>query len=385
MARFFIDRPIFAWVIAIIIIAGGLALFKLPVSIPQRRTAGGGNQRHLPGCIGQGGRGLGDADHRAEHEGPRWPDLLLLQQLVQRPGHHHPDLRERHQPGHRPGAGAEQAAAGHALLPQEVQRQGINVAKSSSGFLNVIAFVSENGSMDANDIADYVGSNVVDRLSRVPGVGNIRVRWQVRHAHLAGPEQAAYLWPVRRGSDCGDQGTECPVAIGQLGGAPSVKGQQLNATINAQSRLQTPEQFRNIIVRGAQDGAELRLGDVARVELGLSPTTSSPATTASRPAAWRSPGHRRQRAGYCGRRGRCAGRHEELLPGRAEGRDPVRHHPVRARVDQGRGADPARSDRAGVRGDVPVPAELPRHPDPDHRRAGGTAGYLRRAGDAGLR
>ncbi|KAG1252490.1 hypothetical protein G6F68_011765 [Rhizopus microsporus] len=61
------------------------------------------------------------------------------------------------------------------LLPQEVQRQGINVAKSSSGFLNVIAFVSENGSMDANDIADYVGSNVVDRLSRVPGVGNIQV------------------------------------------------------------------------------------------------------------------------------------------------------------------------------------------------------------------
>lgn len=77
------------------------------------------------------------------------------------------------------------------------------------------------------------------------------------------------------------------VAIGQLGGAPSIKGQQLNATINAQSRLQTPEQFRNIIVRGAQDGAELRLGMSPASSWVPSPTTSSPATTASRPAAWR--------------------------------------------------------------------------------------------------
>ncbi|KAG1551568.1 hypothetical protein G6F50_013170 [Rhizopus delemar] len=123
--------------------------------------------------------------------------------------------------------------------------------------------------MDANDIADYVGSNVVDRLSRVPGVGNIQVfggKYAMRiwldpnKLHTYGLSVAEVTAAVKA--------QNAQVAIGQLGGAPSVKGQQLNATINAQSRLQTPEQFRNIIVRGAQDGAELRLGDVARVELG---------------------------------------------------------------------------------------------------------------------
>ncbi|WP_261997320.1 multidrug efflux RND transporter permease subunit SmeE, partial [Stenotrophomonas sp. Ste96] len=155
------------------------------------------------------------------------------------------------------------------LLPQEVQRQGINVAKSSSGFLQVLGFVSEDGSMDANDISDYVGSNIVDPLSRVPGVGNIQV---------FGGKYAMRIWLDPNKLHTYKLSTaeviaaitaqNAQVAIGQLGGAPSIKGQQLNATINAQDRLQTPEQFRNIIVRSAQDGAELRLADVARVELG---------------------------------------------------------------------------------------------------------------------
>ncbi|MGL4690854.1 MAG: multidrug efflux RND transporter permease subunit SmeE, partial [Stenotrophomonas maltophilia] len=155
------------------------------------------------------------------------------------------------------------------LLPQEVQRQGINVAKSSSGFLQVLGFVSEDGSMDANDISDYVGSNIVDPLSSVPGVGNIQV---------FGGKYAMRIWLDPNKLHTYKLSTaeviaaitaqNAQVAIGQLGGAPSIKGQQLNATINAQDRLQTPEQFRNIIVRSAQDGAELRLADVARVELG---------------------------------------------------------------------------------------------------------------------
>ncbi|MGE8250985.1 MAG: multidrug efflux RND transporter permease subunit SmeE, partial [Stenotrophomonas bentonitica] len=133
----------------------------------------------------------------------------------------------------------------------------------------VIGFVSNDGSMDANDISDYVGSNVVDPLSRVPGVGNIQV---------FGGKYAMRIWLDPNKLHTYKLSTaeviaaitaqNAQVAIGQLGGAPSIKGQQLNATINAQDRLQTPEQFRNIIVRSAQDGAELRLADVARVELG---------------------------------------------------------------------------------------------------------------------
>jgi len=123
--------------------------------------------------------------------------------------------------------------------------------------------------MDANDIADYVGSNVVDTLSRVPGVGNIQVfggKYAMRiwldpnklHTYKLSVDEVTAAITAQNAQ----------VAIGQLGGAPSVKGQQLNATINAQDRLQTPEQFRNILVRGGTDGSELRLGDVARVELG---------------------------------------------------------------------------------------------------------------------
>ena len=291
MARFFIDRPIFAWVIAIIImLAGGLALFKLPVSMyPNVAPPAVEISATYPGAsakvvedsvtqiIEQNMKGLdgliyfssnsssnGQATITLTFESGTNPDIAQVQ--VQ-----------------------NKLQLAMPLLPQEVQRQGINVAKSSSGFLNVIAFVSENGSMDANDIADYVGSNVVDRLSRVPGVGNIGVRWQVRHAHLAGPEQAAYLWPVRRGSDCGDQGTECPggdrparrCAVGE---GPAAQRHHQRAVAPADPGT-VPQHHR------ARRAGRCRAapGDVARVELGLSPTTSSPATTASRPAAWRSP------------------------------------------------------------------------------------------------
>src|SRR5690606_23278324 len=117
------------------------------------------------------------------------------------------------------------------LLPQEVQRQGINVAKSASRFLNVLGFVSEDGSMDENDISDYVGSNVVDPLSRVPGVGSIQV---------CGGKYAMRSWldPTRLQSckvsveeiTAAVRAQNARVAVGQLGGAPAVKGQQLNAT-----------------------------------------------------------------------------------------------------------------------------------------------------------
>jgi multidrug efflux pump len=317
MARFFIDRPIFAWVIAIIImLAGGLALFKLPVSMyPNVAPPAVEISATYPGAsakvvedsvtqiIEQNMKGLdgliyfssnsssnGQATITLTFESGTNPDIAQVQ--VQ-----------------------NKLQLAMPLLPQEVQRQGINVAKSSSGFLNVIAFVSENGSMDANDIADYVGSNVVDRLSRVPGVGNIQV---------FGGKYAMRIWldPNKlhtyglsvAGSDRSDQGAERAGGDRPARRCAVGEGQQLNATINAQSRLQTPEQFRNIILRGAQDGAELRLGTSPASSWVPSPTTSSPATTASRPAAWPSPGHRRQRAGYRRRRGCRAGRLKSFFP-----------------------------------------------------------------------
>ncbi|GAB3063864.1 multidrug efflux RND transporter permease subunit SmeE [Stenotrophomonas tumulicola] len=271
MARFFIDRPIFAWVIAIIImLAGALAVLTLPVSMyPEVAPPAVEISATYPGAsakvvedsvtqiIEQNMKGLdgliyfssnssanGQATITLTFESGTDPDIAQVQ--VQ-----------------------NKLQLAMPLLPQEVQRQGINVAKSSSGFLQVIGFVSNDGSMDANDISDFVGSNVVDPLSRVPGVGNIQVfggKYAMRiwldpnklHTYKLSVDEVTAAITAQNAQ----------VAIGQLGGAPSVKGQQLNATINAQDRLQTPEQFRNILVRGGSDGSELRLGDVARVELG---------------------------------------------------------------------------------------------------------------------
>ncbi len=271
MARFFIDRPIFAWVIAIIImLAGALAMLKLPISMyPEVAPPAVSISANYPGAsakvvedsvtqiIEQNMKGLdglmyfssnsssnGQASITLTFESGTDSDIAQVQ--VQ-----------------------NKLQLAMPLLPQEVQRQGINVAKSSSGFLNVLGFVSEDGSMDENDISDYVGSNIVDPLSRVPGVGSIQV---------FGGKYAMRIWldPTKLQTykvsvaevTAAVQAQNAQVAVGQLGGAPAVKGQQLNATINAQDRLQTPEQFRNIVVRTESDGSTLKLGDVARVELG---------------------------------------------------------------------------------------------------------------------
>ncbi|WP_052100859.1 efflux RND transporter permease subunit [Novilysobacter arseniciresistens] len=271
MARFFIDRPIFAWVIAIIImLAGTLAIFTLPVSmypsvappaVEIRATYPGASaqvvENSVTQIVEQNMKGLdgllyfssnsssnGMATITLTFESGTDPDIAQVQ--VQ-----------------------NKLQLAMPLLPQEVQRQGVNVSKSASGFLQVLGFVSEDGSMDRVDISDYVGANLVDPLSRVPGVGNIQV-FGAKYAmriwldpnkldtyRLAVPEVVAAI-----------QAQNAQVAIGQLGGTPAIDGQQLNATINAQDRLQTAEQFRDIVVRANPDGSVLKLGDIARVELG---------------------------------------------------------------------------------------------------------------------
>ncbi|MNL98597.1 Multidrug efflux pump subunit AcrB [compost metagenome] len=271
MARFFIDRPIFAWVIAIIImLAGALAMLKLPISMyPEVAPPAVSISANYPGAsakvvedsvtqiIEQNMKGLDGLMYFSSNSSSNGQASITL---TFESGTNSDIAQVQVQ---------NKLQLAMPLLPQEVQRQGINVAKSSSGFLNVIGFVSEDGSMDENDISDYVGSNVVDPLSRVPGVGSIQV---------FGGKYAMRIWldpnKLQTYKVSVDEVTasvraqNAQVAVGQLGGAPAVKGQQLNATINAQDRLQTPEQFRNIVLRTETDGSTLKLGDVARVELG---------------------------------------------------------------------------------------------------------------------
>jgi multidrug efflux pump len=155
------------------------------------------------------------------------------------------------------------------LLPQAVQQQGVSVAKSARNFLMVVGFVSEDGRQTGTDLSDFLVSSVQDPLSRVDGVGEVTV---------FGSQYAMRIWldPAKLNNyrlTPGDvraalQAQNTQVSAGQLGGTPAVPGQGFTASITAQSRLQTVEQFEDILLRASTGGGEVRLRDVARVEIG---------------------------------------------------------------------------------------------------------------------
>ncbi|WP_348694408.1 efflux RND transporter permease subunit, partial [Stutzerimonas balearica] len=155
------------------------------------------------------------------------------------------------------------------LLPQEVQQQGIRVTKSVRNFLMVVAVVSEDGRLDKNDLADYIVSNIQDPVARTKGVGDFQV---------FGSQYAMRIWldPAKLNNYAltpidvqnAIEAQNVQLSVGQLGGLPAVRGQQLTATIIGKTRLQTPEQFSNILLKVDSDGSQVRLGDVASVELG---------------------------------------------------------------------------------------------------------------------
>ncbi|MGY0634787.1 efflux RND transporter permease subunit [Luteimonas sp. A478] len=271
MARFFIDRPIFAWVIAIVImLAGGLAITGLPVSMyPTVAPPAVEIRATYPGASAQV---VSDSVTQVIEQNMTGLDGLMYFSS-QSSSNGIATISLTFETGTNPDIAQVQVQnklqLAMPLLPQEVQQQGVNVAKSTSGFLQVVGFVSADGSMDRVDLADYVGANIVDPLSRVPGVGNIQV---------FGGQYAMRIWldPNKLHTYAlsvdevvaAIRGQNAQVAIGALGGAPAVDGQMINATINAQDRLETPEQFRDIVVRSDPDGSVLRLDDVARVEMG---------------------------------------------------------------------------------------------------------------------
>ncbi|KAA9132721.1 efflux RND transporter permease subunit [Marinihelvus fidelis] len=271
MAQFFIGRPVFAWVIALIImIAGGLAITQLPVSMyPDVAPPNVTINANYPGASA---KVVEDSVTQVIEQQMKGLDgLLYLSSTSSASGSAQITLTFDN--GTDPDIAQVQVQnklqLAMPLLPQEVQRQGVNVGKGRSGFLMVVGFVSTDGSMSRNDIADYVNASIVDPISRVQGVGSVQV---------FGSQYAMRIWLDPNKLDTyrltpmdisgAIQAQNAQVAVGQLGGTPSVPGQQLNATITAQSRLQTPEEFQRIILRSNPDGSLLRLGDVARVELG---------------------------------------------------------------------------------------------------------------------
>ncbi len=271
MAQFFIGRPIFAWVIAIIImLAGALSITQLPISMyPNIAPPTVTINAFYPGASA---KVVEDSVTQVIEQNMKGLDGLLYMASTSS-ANGGASLSLTFENGTDPDIAQVQVQnklqLSMPLLPQEVQRQGVNVGKARSGFLMVVGFVSDDASMNRSDIADYVSANIVDPLSRVPGVGSLQVfgsQYSMRIWLDPNKLDAYRLTP----SDiiAAVQAQNRQVAVGELGGTPAVEGQQLNATITAQSRLQTPEQFRDIILRSDPDGSLLRLGDVARVELG---------------------------------------------------------------------------------------------------------------------
>jgi len=271
MSRFFIDRPVFAWVIAIIImLAGALSITRLPISqYPSIAPPTVVVNANYPGASA---KVVEDSVTQIIEQNMKGLDgLLYFSSTSEASGKSTITLTFEN--GTNPDTAQVQVQnklqLAMPLLPQDVQRQGVNVSKANTGFLLVVGFVSQDGSVDKDDIADYVAANLVDPLSRVPGVGTLQVfgsKYAMRIWLDPGKLETYRLTPDDLIAAIRMQNAQ--VAVGQLGGTPSIPGQQLNATITAQSRLQTVEQFRDIIVRSNLDGSLLRLGDLARVEMG---------------------------------------------------------------------------------------------------------------------
>lgn len=271
MAKFFIDRPVFAWVIAVIImLAGALSILRLPISqypniaptaITITATYPGASSQTIENTVTQiieqkmkgidnlkymssTSESTGQAEIELTFDSSTDPDIAQVQ--VQ-----------------------NKLALATPLLPQEVQRQGIAVNKSSSSFLMVIGLMSDDGSMTGPDLSDYASSNLLDPISRVDGVGE---------ANIFGAQYAMRIWldpdklnkyrlnPADVLAAIEAQNTQ--TSAGQIGGTPATAGVQMSYTILSQTQFTNAHEFEQVLLRVNEDGSAVRLIDVARVQLG---------------------------------------------------------------------------------------------------------------------
>ena len=271
MARYFIDRPIFAWVIAIVIMLAGLLAMRslavaqfpeiAPPAVTIATTYPGANAETLESTTTQViEQQLKGIDHLRYFSSSSDSAGNLTITLTFEQGTDADIAQVQVQ---------NKLAQATPLLPQEVQQQGLRVTKSTSTFLMVMAVYADDGIHDQQDAGDFIASSIQDPLSRVSGVGDTQ---------LFGAQYAMRIWldPYKMatlGVTTGDvkaaiRAQNAQVSAGQIGGTPSPQGQALNATVTAQSRLRTPEEFRQIRLRSNSDGSVVSLSDVARVELG---------------------------------------------------------------------------------------------------------------------
>jgi multidrug efflux pump len=271
MSRIFIERPIFAWVIAIIIMLMGIgAISALPVAqypdvaptqINVRATYPGASAATLESSVTQ----------VLERQLTGIDGLLYFQSSSTARGQ--VNISATFQKGIDPDIAQVQVQnkiqQAISRLPQQVQQQGVTVTKGAPDLLLIVGIYDETDKSTNFDVSDWLTTNMQDELSRVPGVGDVNVFGSSYAMRIwLDPQKLAsfHLMPGDVITAIQNQNTE--VAAGEIGGLPQPEGQMINATVTAQSRLQTPEQFREIIVKSDPSGARVRLADIGRVELG---------------------------------------------------------------------------------------------------------------------
>ena len=271
LSKFFLERPVFAWVIAIVMmVAGVLAIYSLPISqYPPIAPPSIAISAFYPGASAQTVEN--SVTQIIEQKMTGFEDMLYISGTSDAAGSARIELTFK------PGTDPDLAWAkvqnklqlAMSSLPEEVQRTGITVRKSTRNYLIIVGLISEDGSMDNYDLQDYAQSNLEQVLARVPGVGEV---------HIFGSQYSMRIW---LNSDklvdyhltvtdviSALRAYNVEVSAGQFGGAPAIEGQRLNASIIVQNFLQTPEEFAAIPILTNPDGSIVRVKDVGRTELG---------------------------------------------------------------------------------------------------------------------
>ena len=271
LSKFFLDRPVFAWVIAIIImLAGGLAIYNLPISqYPPIAPPSIYIQTFYPGASAETVEN--SVTQIIEQKMTGLDKMLYLSATSDSAGGSRVELTFA--PGTDPDLAwskvQNKLQLAMASLPEVVQRQGATVGKATRNYLMIVGLISEDGSMDGNDLRDYAQSNLEKVLARVPGVGEVEnFGSQYAMRIWLNPDKLTDYHLTVEDVITALRTYNVEVSAGQFGGAPAVKGQRLNTSIIVQSMLKTPDEFATIPIRVNLDGSIVRIKDVGRAELG---------------------------------------------------------------------------------------------------------------------
>ena len=271
LSKFFLDRPVFAWVIAIVImLVGGLSIYNLPISqYPPIAPPSIYIQAAYPGASAETVEN--SVTQIIEQKMTGLDRMLYLSATSDSAGGARIELTFA--PGTDPDLAwskvQNKLQLAMASLPEVVQRQGVTVGKATRNWLIIVGLVSEDGSMDGNDLRDYAQSNLEKVLARVPGVGEVEnFGSQYAMRVWLNPDKLTDYRLTIEDVLAALKTYNVEVSAGQFGGAPAVKGQRLNSSIIVQSMLKTPEEFASIPLRINPDGSVVRVKDVGRAELG---------------------------------------------------------------------------------------------------------------------